>query len=98
MLGLLLFSRALKWLLSVHRRPTLALLTGFLVGSLQALWPWKAQVRPLYTHSDGRVEWLLENVAPQGNIAAALGLACLGGVVVWGLHRWGNTRGMNEVG
>ena len=97
-LGLLMFSRALKWLLSVHRRPTLALLTGFLVGSLQALWPWKAQVRPLYTHSDGRMEWLLENVAPQGNIAAALGLACLGGVVVWGLHRWGNTRGMNEVG
>ena len=97
-LGLLLFSRALKWLLSARRRPTLALLTGFLVVSLQALWPWKAQVRPLYTHSDGRVEWLLENIAPQGNIAAALGLACLGGGVVWGLHRRGNTRGKNEVG
>ena len=96
-LGLLAFSRALKWLLETKRRPTLAILTGFLVGSLQALWPWKAQVRPLYTHSDGRVEWLLENVAPEtlgAEVACVLGLAVLGGTVVWGLHRWGDARGM----
>jgi len=96
-LGLLAFSRALKWLLETKRRPTLAILTGFLVGSLQALWPWKAQVRPLYTHSDGRVEWLLENVAPEtlgAEVAGVLGLAVLGGAVVWGLHRWGDARRM----
>lgn len=97
-LGLLMFSRALKWLLAQHRRPTLAILTGFLVGSLQALWPWKARVRPLYTHSDGRVEWLLENVSPEqlgSEVAAACGLAALGGLVVAGLQRWGASRGMN---
>ena len=96
-LGLLAFSRVLKWLLETKRRPTLAILTGFLVGSLQALWPWKAQVRPLYTHSDGREEWLLENVAPETlgvELASVVGLAVLGGAVVWGLHRWGDARGM----
>ena len=40
-MGLLAFSRGLKWLLATHRRPALATLTGFLVGSLQALWPWE---------------------------------------------------------
>ncbi|MDA0939827.1 MAG: DUF368 domain-containing protein [Bacteroidetes bacterium] len=96
-LGLLAFSRVLKWLLEAKRRPTLAILTGFLVGSLQALWPWKVQVRPLYTHSDGREEWLLENVAPETlgvELASVVGLAVLGGAVVWGLHRWGDARGM----
>ncbi len=97
-LGLLTFSRALKWLLAVHRRQALSVLTGFLVGSLQALWPWKAQVRPLYTHSDGRIEWLLENVAPASlgvEVGLAVGLAVTGGALVWGLHRWGASRGMN---
>lgn len=98
-LGLLAFSRVLKWLLQAKRRPTLALLTGFLVGSLQALWPWKEQVRPLYTHSDGRVEWLMENVAPgswlSGEVGSAVGFAVLGGILVWGLQRWGDARGMN---
>lgn len=97
LVGLLAFSRTLKWLLSSKRRSTLATLTGFLVGSLQALWPWKAAVRPLYTHSDGRVEWLMENVAPDSNgieIASVVALATLGGLGVWGLHQWGNARGM----
>ena len=97
-LGLLTFSRALKWLLAVHRRQALSVLTGFLVGSLQALWPWKAQVRPLYTHSDGRIEWLLENVTPASlgaEVGLAVGLAVTGGALVWGLHRWGASRGMN---
>ena len=97
-LGLLTFSRALKWLLAVHRRQALSVLTGFLVGSLQALWPWKAQVRPLYTHSDGRIEWLLENVAPASwgaEVGLAVGLAVTGGALVWGLHRWGASRGMS---
>ena len=96
-IGLLTFSRALKWLLDQKRRATLAVLTGFLVGSLQALWPWKTQIRPLYTHGDGRVEWLLQNSFNLGSVsevAAAFGLATLGGAVVYGLHRWGEARGM----
>ena len=40
-LGLLGFSKLLQKLLKKARAQTLALLTGFLLGSLQALWPWK---------------------------------------------------------
>lgn len=39
--GLLLFSRALSWLLSNRRDPTMAFLTGLMLGSLAKVWPWK---------------------------------------------------------
>ena len=39
--GLLLFTRALKWLLAHYYQATLALLTGFIAGSLVKVWPWK---------------------------------------------------------
>lgn len=40
--GLLLFSRLLDWLLTHFHAACMALLTGFLVGSLLVVWPWKA--------------------------------------------------------
>lgn len=39
--GLLSFSRILKWLFKNHENTTLALLTGFILGSLNKIWPWK---------------------------------------------------------
>jgi len=39
--GLLCFSRLLHWLLHRFHQATMALLTGFLFGSLAVVWPWK---------------------------------------------------------
>ena len=39
--GLLIFSRLLYWLLQRFHQATMALLTGFLFGSLAIVWPWK---------------------------------------------------------
>ncbi|MFT5876745.1 MAG: putative membrane protein, partial [Dokdonia sp.] len=39
--GLLSFSRILKWMFEKYENRTLALLTGFLIGSLNKVWPWK---------------------------------------------------------
>ncbi len=39
--GLLSFSRVLKWLFSHYKNITLAALTGFIIGSLNKIWPWK---------------------------------------------------------
>ena len=93
-LGLLAFSRVLRRLLARHRTPTLAVLTGFLVGSLNALWPWKTQLRELYAHSDGRIEWLMGNRWPDaaGEIWPELGLALLGAGVVLALDRAAGSR------
>jgi len=40
-LGLMCFSRVLHWLLRRFHAGTMALLTGFLFGSLLVVWPWK---------------------------------------------------------
>ena len=39
--GLLTFSRILKWLFVHYSSITLAVLTGFITGSLNKIWPWK---------------------------------------------------------
>ncbi|MCG9973125.1 DUF368 domain-containing protein [Christiangramia crocea] len=39
--GLLTFSRVLKWLFVHYSSITLAVLTGFIAGSLNKIWPWK---------------------------------------------------------
>jgi putative membrane protein len=65
-IGLLSFSRLLKWLLNNKRAQTLAMLTGFLLGSLNKIWPWKNKYgsAPVHVHGDGREEWLLKPVLP----------------------------------
>ncbi|MGB1308714.1 MAG: DUF368 domain-containing protein [Oceanihabitans sp.] len=45
--GLLSFSRVLKWLFKNHQNLTLALLTGFIFGSLNKIWPWKKTITVL---------------------------------------------------
>jgi len=42
--GLLAFSRFLSWIYRKFRNQTIALLTGFILGSLSILWPWQKPV------------------------------------------------------
>jgi len=44
LIGLLSFSRLLKWLFKNYENTTLAVLTGFIVGSLNKIWPWKETI------------------------------------------------------
>tara|TARA_R110002050_G_scaffold281857_2_gene429453 strand:+ start:1347 stop:2216 length:870 start_codon:yes stop_codon:yes gene_type:complete len=39
--GLLSFAKLLKWMFTHYKNLTLALLTGFILGSLNKIWPWK---------------------------------------------------------
>ena len=43
--GLLSFARLLKWMFKKFKDLTLALLTGFIIGSLAKIWPWKEVLR-----------------------------------------------------
>ena len=42
--GLLSFSKILKWLFAKYKNFTLATLTGFIIGSLNKIWPWKETI------------------------------------------------------
>lgn len=62
--GLLSFSRVLNWLFSQYKNFTMALLTGFLLGSLNKVWPWKETLSTrLNSHSE-RVADLQQNISP----------------------------------
>lgn len=39
--GLIIFSHILSWVLKHYKNQTLSLLTGFILGSLIIIWPWK---------------------------------------------------------
>jgi putative membrane protein len=93
--GLLSFSRLLKWLLNNKRAQTLAMLTGFLLGSLNKIWPWKNRVgnAPIHVHSDGREEWILKPVLPtnfegEHQLTYALSLFIAGVVLILVMSRF----------
>ena len=43
LLGLLSFSKLLRWLLAHYRIQTMAVLCGFMLGSLRKLWPFRTE-------------------------------------------------------
>jgi len=43
-IGLVAFAHVLSWVLRVAKHQTIAVLTGFIVGSLVAIWPWKMAI------------------------------------------------------
>ena len=43
-IGLISFSKLLKWLFKNYEDLTLAVLTGFIMGSLNVIWPWKQTI------------------------------------------------------
>ena len=43
-IGLLAFSHILSWIFKRYKDQTISLLTGFILGSLSILWPWKNEV------------------------------------------------------
>lgn len=68
--GIVLFIRALNWLLKNHHTGVMFAMSGLLLGSLRALWPWQ-------------VEGAL--AAPGADVAPVVGLAVLGALIVGGL-------------
>lgn len=69
LLGLMAFSRLLSWMFRVHHDLTVASLTGFLLGSLTIIWPWK-EVLSIRTVHEGKPDEHLEaflqrNILPQ---------------------------------
>lgn len=62
--GLIGFSHVLSWLLKRHHWTTLSLLTGFLLGSLSLLWPWKQVVETTVDRHGELIPLVQVNVLP----------------------------------
>lgn len=85
--GITTFSRLLSFALSHVRNLTLAVLSGFMLGSLNKVWPWK-ETLSTYTDSHGVVKPLIErNVLPNASVAEAVILMVMGFLMVYGLEK-----------
>lgn len=62
--GLLSFSRVLAWLLDHYRKATMAVLIGFLVGSLNVTWPWKQTLVTTVDRHGEAIPLVQKNVLP----------------------------------
>ena len=72
LLGLMTFSRLISWLFRKYHNLTIAVLAGFMIGSLNKVWPWKKTVET-YVDRHGELKPLVqENILP--NTYQALGL------------------------
>jgi putative membrane protein len=84
-LGILAFSRLLSWLLHRWHELIMAVLIGFMAGSLRKLFPWK-EVLDTFTKADGEVVVLQDKMilpAMDAAFGQAIGLMLLGvGVIV----------------
>ncbi len=97
LIGLLSFSHVLKWLFKNYHNITLALLTGFIFGSLNKVWPWK-ETLSWYTNSKGVATPLIqESISPlayngDSKLLFASILMLLGFLTIFSLEKIGNKK------
>ncbi len=80
-LGLLLFSKVLKWLLTHHHALTMSLLCGFMLGALRKLWPFQRDLTPeieKFKHKQFELVWPESLDGPCLAVLLAAGLAIAG--------------------
>lgn len=62
--GLLSFSKLLSWMFKKHPDLTIAVLTGFLIGSLNKIWPWKETISTRINSHNKIVPFIQDNISP----------------------------------
>ncbi|RXG16293.1 putative membrane protein [Leeuwenhoekiella aestuarii] len=101
-LGLKVFSKVLTYLFKNYQNLTLALLTGFMIGALNKVWPWK-EVLSFRTNSEGHQVPLLEkSILPQNfdgdpKIILVIVLAVIGFLTIFLLERFANSKQKNGI-
>ena len=99
-IGLKTFSKVLHWMFEKHKNTTLALLIGFMAGSLNKVWPWK-QVLETRINSHGEVvPYIDKSILPQNfdgqpQILTAITLAIIGFIVIFGMEKLAAKLGKN---
>lgn len=99
--GLLSFSHLLSWLLHRYHNVTLATLVGFLVGSLNLLWPWKHTVASVVGRDGHVIPTVQHNVWPwhyaditgmDAQLLASIVLLVVGILFVIGIEKLVHTK------
>lgn len=88
--GLIFFSHLLSWILKNYKNATLALLTGFIAGSLNLIWPWKTISKSVFIDGHEKILRYTPYVPNEINMETLTGgiLIILGFLSVYLLERY----------
>lgn len=92
--GLLSFSHLLSWIFKNYKNTALAILSGFMIGSLNKVWPWQNVAKTRVDSHGNTVPWIRESVLPANYNGDTYILYCvllliLGFSIVFVLERLG---------
>ena len=96
-IGLKVFSKVLNWMFKHHKNLTLAILTGFMIGSLNKIWPWKNVLKTRINSEGLEVTALDESILPTSydgdpNILFAVIFIVIGFATILILESLGNKK------
>lgn len=99
--GLLSFSKLLKWLFEKYHRMTLAVITGFMIGSLNKIWPWKTALTFRINSKGIKVPLNEECISPisfdgDPQLLQAIGLMVFGVLIILILEKISTTNKLDE--
>ena len=85
--GIKSFSKILNWMFKNFKHLTLAILTGFMIGSLNKIWPWKKVLSTRINSHGEEVSFMEESISPfnydgDPQFATALFLIICGFVII----------------
>jgi putative membrane protein len=98
--GIVSFAQVLGWLFRKYHDVTVAVLTGFMLGSLRKVWPWKIDEAWITGRHGERIPTIQRNVLPDAftaEVGMAIALAVFGFVLVLLLDRWASKVGHEEL-
>jgi len=93
--GLLSFSRLVAWLLKKYHDATVALLAGFMIGSLNKIWPWKETISTRFNSKGEVIPLIQKNIWPteymekvgEPLVLQALLFCCIGILLIIGIEK-----------
>ncbi|MDW3650761.1 MAG: DUF368 domain-containing protein [Bacteroidia bacterium] len=103
--GMVALSRVLSWIFKHYRDITISLMTGFILGSLLIIWPWKNEL--YYTDAAGEFilkkgeklvsgyDWYMPDFGTNATWVAIL-MAVLGAASIWGTEYFAAKLGGKE--
>ena len=93
LIGLVTLSRLLSWIFKRYHDLAVALLTGFVAGSLLVIWPWKNQIIETFVAGEETKEkvvgydWFWPSLS--GETWIAIALMVIGAAMVWLMEKSG---------
>jgi len=91
-IGLIGFSHFLSWIFNKYKNQTIAILSGFILGSLTILWPWKDEIKQTFGVGEQVKEkvigynWHIPNFDME--FVLAISLMIIGYIAIWLMEKY----------